>query len=91
MSIPGSASPLFLASAAAAEPDAFQIDRSLRLNSADSAFLSWDPPTAGDSDTTFTYSAWCKRTDSSTEFVLFQSKPGIQSDNQFNFHFIPIL
>ena len=39
MSIPGSATPLLLATTAAA-PAAFQVDRSLRFNSADSAYLS---------------------------------------------------
>jgi len=73
--------------AAPAAPEAIEIERSLRFNSSDSAFLSWDPPTGGDSDTTFTYSAWVKRVESSGEIDLFISKPGVQSDQQFNIHF----
>jgi hypothetical protein len=58
MSIPGSASPLFLTSAAAAAE--FQIDRSLRFNSADSAYLNRTPSSAGNSKT-FTWSGWVKQ------------------------------
>ena len=58
MSIPGSASPLFLTSAAA--PAEFKIDRSLRFNSADSAYLSRTPASAGNRKT-WTWSGWVKR------------------------------
>jgi len=61
MSIPGSASPLFLATAAAAAaPAGHQIDRSLRFNSSDSAYLSRTPSSAGNRRT-FTFSCWVKR------------------------------
>ncbi len=58
MSIPGAASPLFLATTGAAE--AFEISRSLRFNSADSAYLSRTPSSAGNRKT-WTWSAWVKR------------------------------
>jgi len=59
MSIPGSASPLFLTSAAA-EAASYQIERSLRFNSADSAYLNRTPSSAGNSKT-FTWSGWVKQ------------------------------
>ena len=60
MSIPGSATPLLLATTAAAGPAAaFQVDRSLRFNSADSAYLSRTPSSAGNRRT-FTFSCWVK-------------------------------
>ena len=58
MSIPGAASPLFLG-AAVAEEAAYQIDRSVRLNSADSAHFSRTPSSAGNRKT-WTWSAWVK-------------------------------
>ena len=60
MSIPGAASPLFLSAAAAAPAAAYQIDRSLRFNSADSAYLNRTPSSAGNRKT-WTYSTWIKR------------------------------
>jgi len=59
MSIPGSASPLLLASTAAAA-GGLQIQRSLRFNSADSATLSRTPAVAGNRRT-WTWSGWVKR------------------------------
>ncbi|WP_291809225.1 SPRY domain-containing protein [Limnobacter sp.] len=59
MSIPGSASPLFFG-AGAGEDAAFQIDRSLRFTSGDSAFLSRTPSSAGNRKT-WTWSGWVKR------------------------------
>ena len=58
MSIPGSASPLLLASTAAAA-GGYQISRSLRFNSADSAYLSRTPAVAGNQQT-FSISFWTK-------------------------------
>jgi len=57
MSIPGSASPLFLASTAAA--GGYDIPRSLRFNSADSAYLSKTFSSAGNRQQ-WTFSAWIK-------------------------------
>ena len=59
MSIPGSASPLFLSAAAAAAPSAFRIDRSLRFNSGDSSYLDFQPSSAGNRKT-WTWSSWVK-------------------------------
>jgi len=56
--IPGSANPLLLKSAAAA--GGLQISRSLRFNSADSAYLSRTPAVAGNRKT-WTWSGWVKR------------------------------
>ena len=57
--IPGSANPLLLTSAAAA--GGYQIERSLRFNSSDSAYLSRTPSVAGNQKT-WTLSFWMKRT-----------------------------
>jgi hypothetical protein len=46
--------------AAGAAPEDYEIQRSLRFNSADSAYLSRTPASAGNRRT-FTYSAWIKR------------------------------
>jgi len=58
MSIPGAASPLFLATTG--EAAAFEISRSLRFNSADSAYLNRTPSSASNRKT-FTFSAWIKK------------------------------
>ena len=58
MSIPGAASPLFLATTG--EAAAFSISRSLRFNSADSAYLNRNVSSASNRKT-WTWSAWVKR------------------------------
>ena len=58
MSIPGSANPLLLASAAA--PTGYEIERSLRFNSADSAYLSRTFASSGNRKT-WTWAGWVKR------------------------------
>ena len=58
MGVPGNANALLLKQAAAA--GGYQIQRSLRFNSSDSAYLSRTPGTAGNR-TTWTYSCWLKR------------------------------
>lgn len=55
--IPGSANPLLLKSAAAA--GAYQVSRSLRFNSSDSAYLSRTPAVAGNRKT-WTWAGWVK-------------------------------
>jgi hypothetical protein len=55
MGIPGAANPLLLASASG-----YQIQRSLRFNSADSAYLSRTPASAGNRKT-WTWAGWVKR------------------------------
>jgi hypothetical protein len=57
--IPGSANPLLLAGAAAGA-GGYEIERSLRFNSADSAYLSRTPASAGNR-TTWTWAGWVKR------------------------------
>ena len=59
MSIPGSASPLFFT--AAADAAAFTLEKSVRFNSGDSAYLNRTPSSAG-SNTTWTLSTWVKKT-----------------------------
>jgi hypothetical protein len=75
MSIPGAASPLFLSAAAAADAAGYQIDRSLRFNSADSAYLGKTFSSAG-STTTWTLSFWIKRVKSSGTQNVFMSYNG---------------
>ena len=55
--IPGSATPLLLAQSG---DDGYKIDRSLRFNRADSAYLSRTPSSAGNRRT-WTWSGWVKR------------------------------
>jgi hypothetical protein len=57
MTIPGSASPLLLRKAAAAGD--YAIERSLRFNSSDSAYLSRTPASAGNRKT-WTFATWLK-------------------------------
>ena len=73
MSIPGSASPLFLASTAAA--GAYDIPRSLRFNPADSSYLNRTPSSAGNRRT-WTWSGWVKRTALDTEGGIFSTYAG---------------
>lgn len=80
MSIPGSANPLLLATAAAAD-DAFTIERSLRFNSGDSPHLEFTPSSAGNRKT-WTWSAWVKFS-SEDRKVLFA-----QTTNEANEFFI---
>jgi hypothetical protein len=61
MTIPGSASSMLMVAAAAAPPAGYQIERSLRFNSSDSAYLSRTPGTAGNRKT-WTWAGWVKRT-----------------------------
>ena len=69
MSIPGSASPLFIGAAAGAAA-AYQIDRSLRFNKGDSAYLNRTPSSAGNRKT-WTWSGWVKRANSDSDHHLF--------------------
>ena len=58
--IPGSANPLLLVGAA--EATGYQINRSLRFNSSDSAYLNRTPSSAGNRKT-WTWSGWVKRSE----------------------------
>ena len=68
--IPGSVNPLLLKSAGG-----YQVSRSLRLNSADSAYLSRTPAVAGNRKT-WTWAGWVKRAALGTEQTLFEASPG---------------
>jgi len=68
--IPGSANPLLLATAAPTGP--YTISRSLRFNSADSAYLSRTPASAGNRKT-WTWAGWVKRSKLGTLQGLFTS------------------
>jgi hypothetical protein len=57
--IPGSANPLLLATAAGGA-GGYEIERSLRFNSADSAYLNRTPASAGNRKT-WTWAGWVKR------------------------------
>jgi hypothetical protein len=83
MSIPGAGSPLFL-SAAAAEAAAYQIDRSIRINDDDTAYLNRTPSSAGNLKT-WTWSAWVKRGKISEEANLF-SVGASSTDAAFRFN-----
>jgi len=83
MGVPGSANALLLASAAAA---AATPGRSLRFNSADSAYLSRTPASAGNRKT-FTISFWIKRTNlNSYQHVAYSETPSTGA-NSFSFRF----
>jgi hypothetical protein len=68
--IPGSANPLLLASAAAAADGGYAIERSLRFNSADSAYLSRTPASVGNRKK-FTLSCWIKRSGLGADQFIF--------------------
>ncbi len=71
MSIPGAASPLFLATTGAAA--AFEISRSLRFDSSASSFLNRTPSSASNRKT-WTWSGWVKRSALSSLQMLFEAK-----------------
>jgi hypothetical protein len=61
MSIPGSVNPLFLGAAGQATGGGeYQIERSVRFNSPDSAYLSRTPASSGNRKT-WTWAGWVKR------------------------------
>lgn len=59
MSIPANINPFLLAAAAVASP--VQIERSLRFNSSDSAYLGPRTPASAGNRRTFTFNCWVKR------------------------------
>ena len=60
MSVPGGVNLAMLSLVGGAAPGGYEIERSLRFNSADSAYLSRTPASAGNR-TTWTFSTWIKR------------------------------
>ena len=73
MIVPGSVNPLLLASAAAA--GGLQVSRSLRFNSADSAYLNRTPASAGNRKT-WTWAGWVKRSKLGTYQYLLSAYGG---------------
>ena len=73
MIVPGSVNPLLLASAAAA--GGIQVSRSLRFNSADSAYLNRTPASAGNRKT-WTWAGWVKRSKLGTYQYLLSANGG---------------
>jgi len=74
MAIPGNANLLLLQSAAGA-PTGYTIDRSVRFNSADSAYLNRTPASAGNRKT-WTWAGWVKRSALGGEDKLFTAGSG---------------
>jgi hypothetical protein len=81
MGIPNSTRPLFLAAAGQAAGGAgYEIERSVRFNSSDSAYLSRTPASAGNRRT-YTYSTWVKRAALGTgTYYLFTAVDGGNAD-----------
>ncbi|NBX71097.1 MAG: hypothetical protein EBQ98_04240, partial [Actinobacteria bacterium] len=82
MIVPGSVNPLLLKSAAAA--GGLQVSRSLRFNSADSAYLNRTPSSTS-SQTTWTWSGWVKRSAFNTTNNLFVAGTASPSFAQIRF------
>jgi hypothetical protein len=80
MSIPGSANPLLLTSAGA-----YSISRSVRLNSADSAYFSRTPASSGNRKT-WTWAGWVKRSGLGSGTLFSVSTTGTPaSDDNISF------
>ena len=97
MSIPGAASPLFLSAAVGAEAAAYQIDRSLRFNDSDSAYLGKNFSSAGNRRT-WTFACWVKRSELGTTDNLLtaggdttqpRTEMRFQADDTFTIGFNP--
>jgi len=86
MGIPSSVNPLFLGAAGAGVEDGYLIERSLRFNSADSAYLSRTPASAGNRKT-WTWAGWVKRSGLGTDQALLDCRP-VASDSQFTVFYL---
>ena len=75
MTIPGSASSMLMVAAAAAPPAGYQIERSLRFNSSDSAYLSKNFGSASNRRT-WTWAGWVKLSSVTTAPSLFMCRNG---------------
>jgi len=82
--IPGSANPLLLTGAAEAE--GYAIERSLRFNSADIAYLSRTPASAGNRKT-WTWAAWVKRGSLGVLNAIFSIRAAADDSSYFDFIF----
>jgi hypothetical protein len=83
--IPGSANPLLLATAAGA--GGYEIERSLRFNSSDSAYLSRTPASAGNRKT-WTWAGWVKGVVTSENPHLFTCTTGATDATYFRLWFV---
>ena len=86
MSIPGSGSPLLLASSAAVEVDFAEVTHSLRFNSADSTFLNKTFSSAGNRKT-FTFSCWVKRAKLGVRQFIFEAGSSDTATDRFMIRF----
>ena len=85
MSVPGGSNPLLLATAAGGG-GGYQIERSLRFNSSDSAYLSRTPASAGNRKT-WTWAGWVKRSQLSSTQMVFECFNGNNDNQTFNINF----
>jgi len=68
------------------ESGGYQIQRSLRFNRADSAYLTRTPASAGNRKT-WTWSGWVKRSDIVNRQLLLEQNAGSSDTNYFGFEF----
>ena len=94
MSIPGSLTPLFNSGSSAATPATpvppyagLQISRSLRFNSADSAYLSRTPAVAGNRQK-WTWAGWVKRAKIGVDISIFAISNGNGNVSRGAFYFL---
>jgi hypothetical protein len=83
--IPGQSQQFFEAAAAQAAGGGYEIERSLRFNSADSAYLDRTPSAEGNRKT-WTWSGWVKKAGLGTQSFLFASIPS-NLDNYVQIYF----
>ena len=62
----------------------YQIQRSLRFNSADSSYMHWTPSSAGNRKT-WTWSGWVKKVESGRECVLFSGSASAGANHYITF------
>jgi hypothetical protein len=84
MGVPGNANALLLASAAVS--GGYQVSRSLRFNSGDSAYLNRTPASAGNRKT-WTWSGWVKRSALGTYQQIFSTWTGSAASAKFSLGF----
>jgi hypothetical protein len=75
-----------LAGASGQAGGGYQISRSLRFNSADSAYLNRTPGSAGNRKT-WTWAGWVKRSALGTSQYIFESRTGASDTTIMNFSF----
>jgi hypothetical protein len=85
MSIPGGSNLLLLTSAAGGGGGGYEISRSLRFNSSDSAYLSQHPGISRAIRKTWTWAGWVKRTAPDTGNYLFMCQPDASNYSEIYF------